>query len=219
MIDPDKESGFASDGDLLADVSAYYTAKLHEHGASPRGVDWNGLESQQLRFQQLARIIARDRPFSINDLGCGYGAFFDFLKGNFSEFTYTGYDVSAAMISAARQRHASSTDADYRVGAIPAQSADYGVASGIFNVRLTHDSARWREYMNTAIDELNRTSRHGFAFNCLTTYSDPERARSDLFYADPCETFDYCKRSFSKHVALLHDYGLYEFTILVRKTL
>jgi len=29
--------------------------------------------------------------------------------------------------------------------------------------------------------------------------------------------FDYCKRTYSRDVALLHDYGLYEFTILVRK--
>jgi hypothetical protein len=31
--------------------------------------------------------------------------------------------------------------------------------------------------------------------------------------------FDICKRKFSRNVALLHDYGLYEFTILVRKDL
>ena len=44
----------------------------------------------------------------------------------------------------------------------------------------------------------------------------PERMRPDLYYADPCRLFDHCKRRYSRHVALLHDYGLYEFTILVR---
>ncbi len=29
--------------------------------------------------------------------------------------------------------------------------------------------------------------------------------------------FDYCKRNFSKNVALLRNYGLYDFTVLVRK--
>ncbi|MBM3138043.1 MAG: class I SAM-dependent methyltransferase, partial [Chloroflexi bacterium] len=29
--------------------------------------------------------------------------------------------------------------------------------------------------------------------------------------------FDYCKVNFSKNVALLHDYKLYDFTIIVRK--
>ena len=41
--------------------------------------------------------------------------------------------------------------------------------------------------------------------------------RPDLYYADPCELFDRCKRRYSRNVALLHDYDLYEFTILVRK--
>jgi hypothetical protein len=40
-----------------------------------------------------------------------------------------------------------------------------------------------------------------------------------LYYADPCAIFDLCKRRYSRNVALLHDYGLYEFTIVVRKDL
>ena len=28
----------------------------------------------------------------------------------------------------------------------------------------------------------------------------------------PRAYFDHCKRAFSRHVALLHDYGLWEFT-------
>ena len=70
---------------------------------------------------------------------------------------------------------------------------------------------------NDSLGVLNETSTRGFSFNCLTSYSDSEKMRDDLFYANPCTIFDYCKRNFSKQVALLHDYGLYEFTILVRK--
>ena len=59
-------------------------------------------------------------------------------------------------------------------------------------------------------------SRRGFAFNLLTSYSDVDRRRPDLYYADPLAYFDHCKRTFSRNVALLHDYGEWEFTILVR---
>ena len=55
------------------------------------------------------------------------------------------------------------------------------------------------------------------AFLLLTKYSEKEYMRDNLYYADPLFIFDYCKRNFSKQVALLHDYGLYEFTILVKK--
>jgi hypothetical protein len=43
--------------------------------------------------------------------------------------------------------------------------------------------------------------------------------RPDLYYGDPCALFDHCKRRYARNVAVLHDYGLYEFTILVRKDL
>ena len=51
----------------------------------------------------------------------------------------------------------------------------------------------------------------------LSTYSDPDKRRDDLFYADPGSFFDLCKQRFSPRVALLHDYPLYEFTVIVRK--
>jgi hypothetical protein len=67
-----------------------------------------------------------------------------------------------------------------------------------------------------AIDRMASLSRRGFAFNMLTSYSDPARMRDDLYYGDPCRMFDLCKRKYSRNVALLHDYGIYDFTILVR---
>ena len=67
------------------------------------------------------------------------------------------------------------------------------------------------------LDALNAGSRLGFAFNCLTGYSDADRMRPDLYYGDPLWFFDLCKRKYARNVALLHDYGLYDFTIIVRK--
>ena len=98
----------------------------------------------------------------------------------------------------------------------PPAPADYSVASGQFNVRLQHSADAWHAYVVDTLDLLHECSRLGFAFNCLTSYSDPERMRADLHYADPCALFDLCKRRYSRKVALLHDYELYEFTMLVR---
>ena len=95
--------------------------------------------------------------------------------------------------------------------------SDYAVASGIFNVRLGRADADWKAYLTDSLDTLDRTSDKGFAFNCLTSYSDADKMRGYLYYADPCEIFDLCKRRYSRNVALLHDYDLYEFTILVTK--
>jgi len=64
---------------------------------------------------------------------------------------------------------------------------------------------------------MNEYCEKGFSFNCLTSYSDDDKMKDYLYYANPMELFDLCKRKYSRNVALLHDYDLYEFTILVRK--
>ncbi len=202
--------------EILAEVSEYYTNKLLVHGAIPQGVDWNSHEGQEIRFEQLVKIIESSDFFTLNDLGCGYGGLHDYLKTQYNKFSYTGIDVSEEMILAAQKRE-HLNDAKYLIGSEPKEIADYGIASGIFNVKFERDEIEWFNYFEATLDILDRTSRRGFSFNCLTSYSDSDKMRNNLYYADPCKVFDYCKKRYSRQVALLHDYNLFEFTILVRK--
>lgn len=202
---------------VLTKVESYYSGKLAKFGPVPRGVDWNDEESQERRFEQLLTVCRGRVSFSINDHGCGYAGLFSYMSERHAEFTYHGFDVSHAMIDAAKNRFGDRPNASFSVASTAERSADFTVASGIFNVKLDTPEAEWLKYLLDVLSGMDRTSRHGFAFNCLTSYSDRDRMRPDLYYADPCHLFDYCKRNLSRHVALLHDYGLYEFTIVVRK--
>lgn len=130
---------------------------------------------------------------------------------------YRGFDISAEMIAAAVATHGSDGQAAFTTDGEALRPATYAVASGIFNVKLRHSVAEWRDHVMATLESLHAASERGFAFNMLSTYSDVDRRRPDLHYADPREVFDTCKRRFSPRVALLHDYPLYEFTILVRK--
>jgi SAM-dependent methyltransferase len=204
---------------LLHDVAQYYSEKLSAHGQTPRGVDWNGADGQQLRFEQLTRMFSQHPgPYSINDIGCGYGALVDFLHARYPLFDYCGTDISLEMIEAARSRYGDRPNTRFVQASRPPASADFSIASGIFNLRQGRTDEDWLEYMHMTLDMMNATTKRAFSFNCLTTYSDAEKMRPDLlYYADPCALFDHCKRHYSRNVALLHDYGLYEFTIIVRK--
>jgi SAM-dependent methyltransferase len=209
-----------ADGDsILSRVREYYDGKLQTHGATARGVDWKSAESQELRFVQLARLIDERRAFSVNDYGCGYGSLVDYLERRSFQFEYTGFDISTKMIARAHELHAGANHARFTSDRDQLQQADYTLASGIFNVKLNNDDATWKDYILEVIETMNSLSRMGFAFNALTKYSDAEFMRPDLYYADPLFFFDYCKTRYSKYVTLLHDYPLYEFTILVRKAL
>lgn len=200
---------------LLDEVSAYYTEKVRTHGATPLGVDWNSAASQEIRFAQLLKLI--DRDGTIGDYGCGYGALHGYMRRHGYRHEYRGYDISSVMLAEARRMIGSAAGATFHERADALRSCEYIVASGIFNVRLQQSSADWKQYVIDTIHDLADLASRGFAFNCLTSYSDADRMRPDLFYGDPCELFDYCKRRFSRNVALLHDYELYEFTLIVRK--
>lgn len=120
------------------------------------------------------------------------------------------------MIHQARERHAHRPGAQFSCEEAILRGVDFLVASGVFNVKLQTPVEAWHGYVLRTLDRFARLSRRGFAFNVLTSYSDPDRRRPDLYYADPCILFDHCKRHYARNVALLHDYGLYEFTLVVR---
>lgn len=197
-------------------MERYYTGRFDEHGPTARGVDWNSAESQELRFEQLLRVVEHGPAmFSLNDFGAGYGALVPYLQKRGFDSDYRGFDVSEPMLEHARREYAGPrTSFVGRVNELG--PADYTVASGIFNVRLDVPEEGWREYVLETIESIAGLSKRGFAFNMLTSYSDADRMRPDLYYGDPAFFFDHVKRRYARNVALLHDYGLYEFTIIVR---
>jgi SAM-dependent methyltransferase len=204
------------DASILKEIAAYYTDKINQYGDTPKGVDWNGEESQFIRFDQLSKIIKKDK-FALNDLGCGYGAYFHYLQLMQCEFTYRGYDISEVMIDTAIKKYGENNNANFKLSSSPDNIANYTVASGIFNVRLEHDDLSWYEFMENMLDVMDKSCSDGFAFNCLTSYSDEDKKRDYLYYTDPCKIFDLCKKKYSRNISVLHDYDLYEFTVLVRK--
>lgn len=202
---------------ILASVDEYYSAKIREHGPSARGVDWNSPESQMLRFEKLLSVCDLSALFTINDYGCGYGALVDFMTERGFSSRYCGFDVSEEMISQAERLHQGLENCKFVCEEAQMPVADFTIASGIFNVKLRTGDEEWQSYMVETAGKLNALSSRGFSFNALSIYSDREKMRPDLHYADPLFWFNHCKTNFSRYVALLHDYRLYEFTIVVRR--
>lgn len=200
---------------LLQNVADYYTDKVKTHGATPRGVDWNSEESQFFRFEKLSEVINTKERFSVLDYGCGTGAYLKFLNQKNFNSDFTGFDISEEMIGTSRKLYPG--NAENFTTSYGTRKFDYVVSSGIFNVRLQHSESEWKEYIINTLDKFNEASVKGFSFNALTLYSDADKRRQDLYYADPLFFFDLCKKKYSRFVTLIHDYPLYEFTMLVRK--
>ena len=200
-------------------LNEYFTEKLETFGATAKGVDYNGELAQQTRFAELVKVIDLSQPFSVIDYGCGYGAMFEYLQKQGGSFEYYGVDLIDKMVVAGREKYAAFPHAQFMTDETELPVADYLLAAGIFNIKLDSAYDEWQAFVCETLPRMNALCSKGFAFNMLTQYSDADRMaqRPDLFYGDPLFFFDFCKRNFSRNVALLHDYGLYDFTILVRK--
>ncbi len=199
------------------EIKAYFQEKLDLYGTTPRGVDWNSSIVQELRFEQLLKVCDPSRKFSILDFGCGYGSLADYMRQKGWEFDYYGYDILDTLIRKAHEIHNQNPEYVFFSDERSLSEVDYTVESGIFNVQMDSNVERWKDYILDTLQVINRISIRGFSMNFLTKYSDPAYMKPNLYYADPCFMFDYCKTHFSRNVALLHDYGLYDFTILVRR--
>ncbi len=126
---------------------------------------------------------------------------------------YYGYDISEKMLSGAKE-YVKDKRANWVKSQDITNQADYSFVSGTFNVRFKANDEIWKEYIQEIILQLAKMSKKGFGFNLLSTYVDWKE--DHLYYGDPLFFFDFCKRHVSRYVSLLHDYPLYEWTILVR---
>jgi hypothetical protein len=202
-------------------LNEYFAEKLDTYGATPKGVDYNGPEAQAVRFEQLVKVIDPIQKFSVIDYGSGYGAMFDFLHNKGWDFEYYGVDLIEKMVLAGREAHKDLPNAHFTTDEKEVPLVDYLLAGAIFNIKMEASYEDWQDFTLQTLQNMDKLCSKGFSFNMLTKYSDADRMaeRPDLFFGDPLLYFDFCKRNFSRNVALLHDYGLYDFTILVRKNI
>src|SRR3989338_7978954 len=204
---------------------AYYESLLKKHGSSHRALDWNDPLSQERRFQALTQI----RYFgeyvqtpSILDVGCGLGDLFGFLKTR-SElipdgFTYTGVDISPALITSAR---ATSPAGQFDVVDIferpPKRQFDYVVSVGALTIKTVVDRTLHDQYVIEMFEAMWMLAGRGVAVDFLSQwYLDSFQDQS--WHA---ERYTYFRpewvlakvTSLTPRVLLRHDYDPAEFAI------
>jgi len=203
---------------LYRDVAAYYGSRLGAYGPTPLGVDWTCEPTQQLRFVQLLKVCDFTQPFSLNDLGCGYGALRGFLGVRWPKAAvdYLGIDLVPGMIAAASRQWDGIADAAFAIGSNCPRVADYTVASGIFNVKLDQPVAVWEEFIRATLEDMSACSTLGFAVNFLRAV-DTEPRVPQLYRALPKTWADFCEKELGARVDVIDSYGMREFTLLARK--
>jgi SAM-dependent methyltransferase len=189
---------------------------LEEHGARPEGVGFPGEDRHKLRFDKLADIVDTKDPFTVNDWGCGYAALFKHLveERALPVSRYNGYDISPEAVEHARRFTGDDARVHLYETATLTETADYSFASGTFANIFDGDVEEWRQYVEQSLRTLAEKSSRGFAVNFFSTYVDWQEPH--LYYADPAYYFDFAKRELSRYVSVVHDYPLWEWTLIVR---
>lgn len=204
--------------DNLRDCADHYGNLAKTLGPSAKAAGWRDEETQFLRFAQLYKIIDPSlKDFTIADVGCGFGALLEAMPQNLKSnlARYDGYDISEDMIKAAQKKHKGNTKARFIQNSKITTPVDYCVESGIFNHHFDADRNEWKKHIQNTIKHMVENAKRGVAFNIMSNRVDYEEGY--IYYADPAELLTFCLENFGRHVQLIHDYPLYEFTVLIRK--
>jgi hypothetical protein len=204
--------------DIRQQLQAYFERQLTQSDENAKRVGWNGSTSQHLRFEQVMRIVREpSEPFTLLDWGCGLADLIPYLDTHNFNYSYTGYDLSQASLAECHQRYSDHPRVDGFTDTLEGlEAVDYVVSAGIFNVRGDIPISRWEPYVLNTLSQQWALAQQGMAANFLTSYSDTDRMEEHLYYPQPEMLFSYAKRTLSRNIALLHDYDLYDFTLLVR---
>ena len=178
-----------------------------------------GTARRQERRLLLLAEIGDLRGAKVLDFGCGTGHLLEVLRTKL-DFCgeYVGYDLSPAMVAAAKEKYpdARFECRDVLADGVP-EDFDYILVSGTFNVCVNDN---WG-LMTSLLQALYPRTRKGLAFNLISAYV--EFMDQGLWYVSPERVFRYCKEELSPCVALRHDYLLkdgvlpYEFTVYLRQ--
>ena len=204
--------------ELRDSVRIYYSGKLERHGPTPLGVDWPNAISQHLRFVQLLKLCDFESAFSLNDFGCGYGALLEFLamRHGGAAIDYRGIDISPAMVAAARKcwsdRHRREI-----CGGFAVRPSSRLLARQRHLQRSARPSRRGvGKLCRTDPDRTcSQSSRIGFAVNFMRPH-DTLPTEDGLYRTEPPRWIDFCER-LGGNIELVGDYGLREFTLLIRR--
>jgi SAM-dependent methyltransferase len=189
--------------DSIEAMSAHYSALLARHGDGPRAVGWETAHVQMAGFVQLAALDGMVPGARVLDVGCGLGAFKSFLDQRGLAVDYTGWDVCAPLIDAARARHPGVRFEVRDLGAATGDEVfDLVVCSGALNYRLP-DHERWVRHMLAA---MFGRCRVGMAVTLLSDrfpgadlHATPQR----YYYAAPEDILAFCL-TLSRQVVIDH---------------
>jgi len=195
-------------------------ASVKSIGVSPEAV-WldraNTLEKGVRRCDAIFRMMGPRPDSTILDLGCGPGLALGYLEDRYGPMAerYLGVDISEPLIANARLAwpHHKFEVRDIITNPLPAPPHDFTAINGVLTAKfaLTHDTME--SFVGELLVAAWQTTSVAMSFNVMSTHVD--WMRDDLFHWPMDKAVGFCVSQLSRHVNIIADYGLYEYTVQV----
>lgn len=151
---------------MLTDNRTFYLKAYDKYGRSARGLNWNNIDSQKIRFQIITNILGESeiRKSSIVDAGCGFGDLYVFwFVSKCLPKKYIGVEIlqefyEVAAKSLPQTPTCTVLHKDILKDDLP--QVDWYIASGSLNILGDFDT--W-----LFIEKMMQNARKGVVFNIL----------------------------------------------------
>ena len=170
-----------------ASIKSAYTRRFKARGAQAEGVFWASRINQTARFEQALKDMRFEfgsTSFSIADIGCGYGALFNYIRSTstWREIDYSGVDITPDLVRYCKQEHPADKHR-FSLGRQPKHAVDFAVFIGTFNLCHTDDYPLWEDYILRQLAASWARVRYGLILNI--TSLEKAKINNNIFYVKP----------------------------------
>ena len=200
-------------------IAEIYNQRFLKLGPAPEASMWFSKKRQFTRFDIIfneIELLTKKNERSIIDIGCGYGAFLEFLseRGANDIWSYYGYDVSNEVIKFCKERY--SREAAFYTGSIPTFMGDFIIMSGTYNFFPSKDYNSWKLYFYKSLKALWSKTTCAMIFNLQT--SDREKITDGgIVYTSIEEVKNFCKSNFGNVKAIINPVIPKDVTFVIKK--
>ncbi len=204
---------------LNKQISNIYNKRFDNYNNTPKGVFWNSKLSQDLRLNIILDKIlqnAKSDKFSIADIGCGYGRFYEILKERNldDKVKYHGFDINQKIINFCKNNK-DFVNVKFGISALPFDDTDYVVMSGTYNLTPTNDISLWEDYIIKNLTNNWKFVRKAMIFNCLI--KEKRKIEKKLYYTELSWIKKMCERNFCDPEVVKHNLLKDDITIILKK--
>ena len=199
-------------------IASTYDKRFKKFGPKPEASMWFCKLRQNARFALAANHIFKNQSSGliIADVGCGYGAFLNYLDVKYSSrnFYYNGYDISERVIEYCKKFN--STKVQFYSGSSPAFLSDFVVMSGTYNFAPTRSAENWENYIFSSLLKSWKRTKSALIFNLMVA-SETHISDGSIFYANLETMKQKCASKFGKVSVLSNHILKNEATFVIER--